>query len=86
MENYYYYYYVLSFFKKGDIIQGGTLFKEIRYTFLLISLLDSKYSKPLFCGCKGFIYILTMEFDWNVVTLVCASMHPCMETLLQRKA
>ena len=23
--------YVLSFFKKGDIVQGGTLFKEIRY-------------------------------------------------------
>ena len=24
-------FYVLSFFKKGDTIQGGTLFKEIRY-------------------------------------------------------
>ena len=23
-------FYVLSFFKKGDTIQGGTLFKEIR--------------------------------------------------------
>ena len=27
-------FYVLSFFKKGDTIQGGTLFKEIRYTFI----------------------------------------------------
>ena len=25
-------FYVLSFFKKGDTIQGGTIFKEIRYT------------------------------------------------------
>jgi hypothetical protein len=25
------FFYVLSFFKKGDTIQGGTLFKEIRY-------------------------------------------------------
>ena len=25
-------FYVLSFFKKGDTIQGGTLFKEIRYS------------------------------------------------------
>ena len=24
-------FYVLSFFKKGDVIQGRTLFKEIRY-------------------------------------------------------
>ena len=24
-------FYVLSFFKKGDTIQRGTLFKEIRY-------------------------------------------------------
>ena len=24
-------FYVLSFFKKGDTIQGGTLFKEIQY-------------------------------------------------------
>ena len=24
-------YYVLNFFKKGDTIQGGALFKEIRY-------------------------------------------------------
>ena len=24
-------FYVVSFFKKGDTIQGGTLFKEIRY-------------------------------------------------------
>ena len=24
-------FYVLSFFKKGDTIQGATLFKEIRY-------------------------------------------------------
>ena len=28
-------FYVLSFFKKGDTIQGGILFKEIRY-FILI--------------------------------------------------
>ena len=25
------FFYVLSFFKNGDTIQGGTLFKEIRY-------------------------------------------------------
>ena len=25
-------FYVLSFFKKRDTIQGGTLFKEVRYS------------------------------------------------------
>ena len=29
-------FYVLSFFKKGDIIQGRTLFKEIRYVLSMI--------------------------------------------------
>ena len=27
-------FYVLSFFKKGDTIQGGTLFREIRYIYI----------------------------------------------------
>ena len=31
-------FYVLSFFKKGDIIQGGTVFKEILYTFFFSDL------------------------------------------------
>ena len=31
--------YVLSFFKKGDNIQGGTLFKEIRYVLYLLNTL-----------------------------------------------
>ena len=30
-------FYVLSFFKNGDIIQGGTLFKEIRYVPFKVS-------------------------------------------------
>ena len=37
-------FYVLSFFKKGNTIQGGTLLKEIRYLF--------RFSiKPYLCVC-----------------------------------
>ena len=38
-------FYVLSFFKKGDTIKGGTLFKEIRYTFDLWEKLFTRYNK-----------------------------------------
>ena len=31
-------FYALSFFKKGDAIQGGTLFKDIRYMYHKIDL------------------------------------------------
>ena len=32
-------FYVPSFFKKGDTIQGGTLFKEIRYALKSVPLI-----------------------------------------------
>ena len=49
-------FYVLSFFKKGDTIQGGTLFKEIRFTDLggifKFSAQDSDL-EYLFWRCKN---------------------------------
>ena len=40
-------FYVLSFFKKGDTIQGGTLFKEIRYSsFFSHKVEDSSHFDP----------------------------------------
>ena len=38
-------FYVLSFFKKGDAIQGGTLFKEIRYVIYLNVVLGAWMQK-----------------------------------------
>ena len=35
-------FYVLNFFKKGDIIQGRTLLKEIQYLFFLIEVEDEE--------------------------------------------
>ena len=45
-------FYVLSFFKKGETIQGGTLFKEIRYIRLELEFFIS--SKNFRTWEKGF--------------------------------
>ena len=37
--------YVLSFIKKGNTIQGGTLFKEIRYAIYLNVVLGAWIQK-----------------------------------------
>ena len=37
-------FYVLSFFKKGDIIEGGKLFKEIRYASFFSAYTTNVYT------------------------------------------
>ena len=37
-------FYVLNFFKKGNTIQGGTLFKEIRYSKETCQILKEEQS------------------------------------------
>ena len=72
-------YYVLSFFKKGDTIQGGTLFKEIWYVAIseevlqhgispsikIMDFLRSHFKKMHY----RYPFVMTKVFIWSEVHL-----------------
>ena len=74
-------FYVLSFFKKGDTIQGGTLFKEIRYLFSLHDSIVEWWTKAQIsshkfwlkqcfsCWSKLSNIFLELDHNWLYITL-----------------
>ena len=68
-------FYVLSFFKKGDAIQGRTLFKEIRYIEFVI-LNTCQFHNGLNTDFQNF---LTSHFTIQFCTLA----KPCIFNLKQ---
>ena len=63
-------FYVLCFFKKGDTIQGGILFKEIRYSQITIISYQTLYLQTNSISISLFLQAANMKSSILVIALV----------------